>query len=183
MAEGSRVRHVTVEGFEYEGDGDDDDEVLVFAVCPTRSRRGRCSRCDRKCRGYNQGGGRRRWRSLDLGTTRRLVISQVMLSFPFALIPLLLITPPPGHHGTLHQPSDHHCRSRSHCWNDHRDEHLPTAEHLRRLMPHRPRQILGHRRYGRRLRPGPAGTREYAFPRGGTVVLMPSAYRASVGHH
>jgi hypothetical protein len=88
MAEGSRVRHVTVEGFEYEGDGDDDDEVLVFAVCPTRSRRGRCSRCDRKCRGYNQGGGRRRWRSLDLGTTRRLVISQVMLSFPFALIPL-----------------------------------------------------------------------------------------------
>jgi len=71
-----------VEGFEYEGDGgddddDDDDEVLVFAVCPTRSRRGRCSRCDRKCRGYNQGGGRRRWRSLDLGTTRRrLVISQ-----------------------------------------------------------------------------------------------------------
>ncbi|HZM66453.1 MAG TPA: hypothetical protein VFC16_09165 [Nakamurella sp.] len=72
-----------MEGFEYEGDGD--DEVLVLAVCPTRSRRGRCSRCDRKCRGYNQGGGRRRWRSLDLGTTRRrLVISpaQVMLFFP-----------------------------------------------------------------------------------------------------
>ena len=101
-AEGSRVRHVTVEGFEHEGDGDDDDEVLVFAVCPTRSRRGRCSRCDRKCRGYNQGGGRRRWRSLDLGTTRRrLVTPQIMLSFPFALIPLLLITPPPGHHGTF----------------------------------------------------------------------------------
>ena len=62
------VQHVTVDGFEYEGEGD--DEVLVFAVCPTRGRRGRCSRCDRKCRGYDQGGGRRRSRALDLGTTR-----------------------------------------------------------------------------------------------------------------
>jgi hypothetical protein len=62
----SGSNRVTVEGFEYEGDGD--EEVLVFAVCPTRGRRGQCSRSDRKCRGYDQGGGR--WRSLDLGTTR-----------------------------------------------------------------------------------------------------------------
>ena len=46
------------------------EEVLVAAVRPYRSRRSRCSRCDRKCPGYDGGDGRRRWRGLDLGTTR-----------------------------------------------------------------------------------------------------------------
>ena len=46
------------------------EEVLVAAVRPYRSRRSRCSRCDRKCPGYDAGDGRRRWRGLDLGTTR-----------------------------------------------------------------------------------------------------------------
>jgi transposase len=62
------VEQITVEGFEFEENGD--EEVLVVAVRPTRGRRGRCSRCDRRCSGYDQGGGRRRWRALDLGTTR-----------------------------------------------------------------------------------------------------------------
>jgi transposase len=65
------VEQVTVEGFEFEDEqGEQDLEVLVVAVRPTRGRRGRCSRCDRRCPGYDGGGGRRRWRALDLGTTR-----------------------------------------------------------------------------------------------------------------
>lgn len=46
------------------------EEVLVAAVRPVAARRSRCSRCDRRCPGYDAGDGRRRWRSLDLGTTR-----------------------------------------------------------------------------------------------------------------
>ena len=51
---------------------EDDDrgvEVLVARVRPVRSRRGRCSRCERRCRGYDQGAGRR-WRALDVGTVK-----------------------------------------------------------------------------------------------------------------
>ncbi len=48
-------------------DGEDGAERVVVRVRPTWSRRGRCSRCHRRCRGYDQGGGRRRWRAMDLG--------------------------------------------------------------------------------------------------------------------
>lgn len=65
------VEQVTVEGFEFEDEQDEQGlETLVVAVRPTRGRRGRCSRCDRRCPGYDGGGGRRRWRALDLGMTR-----------------------------------------------------------------------------------------------------------------
>lgn len=57
-----------IEGVELEGDGD--AEVLVARARPTRSQRSRCSRCGRRCRGYDQGEGRRRWRTLDLGTVK-----------------------------------------------------------------------------------------------------------------
>lgn len=57
-----------IESVELVGEGA--AEVLVVGVRPTRSRRLRCSRCDRRCRGYDQGEGRRRWRGLDLGTVR-----------------------------------------------------------------------------------------------------------------
>jgi transposase len=46
------------------------EEVIVASVRPARSRRNRCSRCGRRCAGYDRGEGRRRWRGLDLGTTR-----------------------------------------------------------------------------------------------------------------
>jgi transposase len=46
------------------------EEVVVARVRPVRARRSRCSRCERRCRGYDGGDGRRRWRTLDLGTTR-----------------------------------------------------------------------------------------------------------------
>ena len=49
-------------------------EVLVFSVRPKASQAGRCSRCRKRCSGYDAGGrdgdGRRRWRTLDVGTTK-----------------------------------------------------------------------------------------------------------------
>jgi transposase len=44
--------------------------LVVVRVWPTTGRRSRCSRCSRRCRGYDRGGGRRRWRGLDLGPVR-----------------------------------------------------------------------------------------------------------------
>lgn len=44
------------------------DGLLVVHVRPTARARGRCGRCHRPCRGYDAGRGRRRWRTLDLGT-------------------------------------------------------------------------------------------------------------------
>lgn len=55
------IEQVTIE--------DDDTSVLVAKVRPTRAQQSRCSRCGRKCRGYDRGAGPRRWRTLDLGAT------------------------------------------------------------------------------------------------------------------
>ena len=49
------------------------DSVVVVRVHPTRSAKSRCGVCQRKCRGYDQGEGSRRWRSLDLGTIQVFV--------------------------------------------------------------------------------------------------------------
>ena len=46
-------------------------EAMVLDM--TRSRAGRCGRCLRRWPGYDQGEGQRRWRGLDLGTTRAFV--------------------------------------------------------------------------------------------------------------
>ncbi|CAN5408874.1 hypothetical protein BH09ACT12_BH09ACT12_21550 [soil metagenome] len=48
---------------------DEDSQVLVAHVRPVSRQRGRCGRRRRRCPGYDAGPGRRRWRSLDLGTT------------------------------------------------------------------------------------------------------------------
>lgn len=42
---------------------------LVLRVRPKAGQRGRCSRCRRRCAGYDRRGERRWWRSLDWGTT------------------------------------------------------------------------------------------------------------------
>jgi transposase len=47
----------------------DEDDAIVVAVRPAWSQRDRCPHCRRRCPGYDQGEGRRRWRALDLGTT------------------------------------------------------------------------------------------------------------------
>jgi transposase len=60
------VEHTVVEQVLY----DEEDGAVIAMVRPTRSRRGRCGVCGRKCRGYDQGEGRRRWRALDLGVVQ-----------------------------------------------------------------------------------------------------------------
>ena len=47
---------------------DEDAEVLVAHVRPTKRARSRCGVCGRRSPGYDAGAGRRRWRALDLGT-------------------------------------------------------------------------------------------------------------------
>lgn len=49
---------------------DEDSEVLVAHVRPRAKERGRCGVCRRRSPGYDFGEGRRRWRTLDLGTIR-----------------------------------------------------------------------------------------------------------------
>ena len=59
------VEHTVVEGVVF----DEDDEVIVAAVRPRKgAAKLRCGVCGRRCAGYDQGEGRRRWRTLDLGT-------------------------------------------------------------------------------------------------------------------
>ena len=57
------VEKAVVERVEF----DDEEQVIVVSVRPGRRARGRCGVCRRRCRGYDQGGGRRRWRHLDAG--------------------------------------------------------------------------------------------------------------------
>ncbi|MGZ5398346.1 MAG: ISL3 family transposase [Mycobacterium sp.] len=45
-------------------------EVLVFTVRPRAAAVGRCSRCRKRCPGYDAGDGVRRWRTLDVGSTK-----------------------------------------------------------------------------------------------------------------
>jgi transposase len=49
---------------------DEEAGLLVAHVRPTARTRGRCGVCRRRCPGYDGGGGRRRWRSLDAGTVQ-----------------------------------------------------------------------------------------------------------------
>jgi len=58
------VDKTVVEDVEY----DENDQVLVVHVRPKQEVSRRCGRCRRRCRGYDRGEGRRRWRTLDLGT-------------------------------------------------------------------------------------------------------------------
>ncbi len=47
---------------------DQDTEVLVAHVRPTKRQRSRCGVCRRRCPGFDLGSGPRTWRALDLGT-------------------------------------------------------------------------------------------------------------------
>jgi transposase len=48
---------------------DEQTGTLVVAVRAKAREQDRCGECRRRCPGYDQGDGRRRWRALDLGTT------------------------------------------------------------------------------------------------------------------
>ena len=57
---------VVVEDVEF----DEAEQVLVVSVRPRKATKRRCGRCGKRCSGYDQGAGRRRWRTLDLGLIR-----------------------------------------------------------------------------------------------------------------
>lgn len=59
---------VVIEDVEIEEE--DGEEVVVVHVRLRKDRRRRCGRCGKRAPGYDQGEGRRRWRSLDLGSLR-----------------------------------------------------------------------------------------------------------------
>jgi transposase len=60
------VEQTVIERVEF----DQDDDAIVVAVRPRKEARRRCGVCGRRCPGFDQGEGRRRWRALDLGTVR-----------------------------------------------------------------------------------------------------------------
>lgn len=47
---------------------DEDEQTIVVSVRPRKATKRRCGQCGKRCPGYDQGSGRRRWRALDLGT-------------------------------------------------------------------------------------------------------------------
>lgn len=60
------IESAVVERAEY----DEDEQAVVVHVRAGRRQRSRCGICRRRCRGYDQGEGRRRWRHLDAGALR-----------------------------------------------------------------------------------------------------------------
>ena len=52
---------------------DEEEQLLIAQVRPSRTRAGRCGVCSKRCPGYDQGSGKRRWRTLDLGSVRAVV--------------------------------------------------------------------------------------------------------------
>jgi transposase len=60
------LTRTVVEGVDF----DDDVEAVVVWVRPAARARGRCGRCGRRSPRFDRGEGRRRWRALDLGSTK-----------------------------------------------------------------------------------------------------------------
>jgi len=60
------LKDTVVEGVAF----DEVTEAVVIAVRPVAQARNRCGRCGRRSPRYDRGEGRRRWRALDLGTTK-----------------------------------------------------------------------------------------------------------------
>ena len=59
------VEKTVVEAVEF----DEDQGCVVVSVRPSSRARSRCGMCRRRCPGYDNGPGRRRWRALDAGLT------------------------------------------------------------------------------------------------------------------
>jgi transposase len=62
-------RRVVIEGVDLEV-ADGGESVVVASVRPSRRWGSRCGQCLRRSPGYDRGDGQRRWRGLDLGTTK-----------------------------------------------------------------------------------------------------------------
>ena len=48
--------------------------TLIISVRPTKHESSRCPICGKKCKGYDQGNGRRRWRSMDIGNSVKVYL-------------------------------------------------------------------------------------------------------------
>ena len=71
------IKDVAIETETSRGKRPQTSEVLVLSVRPKASQAGRCSRCRRRCPGYDGGVGPRRWRTLDVGTTKTYLQASV----------------------------------------------------------------------------------------------------------
>ena len=90
-------RGVIIEAIEVADDSDD----IVVACRVRRGRAGRCGECGRRCPGYDQADGRRRWRALDAGTTRVFIEADApRVSCPEHAVTVALV--PWARHGAGH---------------------------------------------------------------------------------
>ena len=66
------VNRMVVENVEIESP--EINPILVISVRPTKRDSGRCPFCEKKCSGYDQGNGKRRWRALDIGCSTKVYL-------------------------------------------------------------------------------------------------------------
>ncbi|MCL2150751.1 MAG: ISL3 family transposase [Coriobacteriia bacterium] len=64
------IKFMAIDGFEVVGGPDPWDTTLVVDVRPTKGKLDRCPKCGKRGRYYDEGGGARLWRALDLGVTK-----------------------------------------------------------------------------------------------------------------
>jgi len=67
MRTAARVERTVVEQVVF----DEEDEVIVTSVRPRKGAKRRCGICAKRCSGYDQGDGLRRWRALTWGPSQR----------------------------------------------------------------------------------------------------------------
>jgi transposase len=80
---------------------DEQAGVVVVTARPRKHLQGRCGVCARRCPGFDQGEGRRRWRALDLGTLKAFVEADV----PRVRCPehgVVVVAVPWARHGARH---------------------------------------------------------------------------------
>lgn len=75
------IEDVTIETETSRGRRPTSSEVLVFSVRPKAREASRCSRCRKRCPGYDGGDRTRRWRTLDVG---KVVVAHVPWARPAA---------------------------------------------------------------------------------------------------
>ena len=66
------VKQMVVENLEIETP--ETNPTLIISVRPTKHESSRCPICGKKCKGYDQGNGRRRWRSMDIGNSVKVYL-------------------------------------------------------------------------------------------------------------
>ena len=82
---------------------DEQAGVVVVTARPRKHLQGRCGVCARRCPGFDQGEGRRRWRALDLGTLKAFVEADVpRVRCPEHGVVVVVVAVPWARHGARH---------------------------------------------------------------------------------